>query len=213
MASLVLALVALSAAAQAEPPERHRDLIHSDLPLWGNGSGATWPRAFSEGDSFGCTSRMPFGDWRYEELDAGEDPTWYRVTNYGAFHCFMMVRDAEERIALSGREANPAFLIELGTAIGNDGPVELWLLQRGARPGSDYLLLARRPAPGRIESFDILQRECPGGRTRDGPGLGILLTRYCAINSRRELAALARRMARRPPLARLTFAGPVPEAD
>ncbi|HST35396.1 MAG TPA: hypothetical protein VLK25_02040 [Allosphingosinicella sp.] len=133
------------------------------------------------------------------------------MTNYGVFHCFMMVKDADERSALNGGAPDPSFLIELGTVSVNRRTVELWVLQRGAIPGSDYLLLARQPAPGLIIAFDVLERDCPRGRSRDGATLDVLMTRYCAINSRRELIRLARQMARRPPLGRLTFVAEVAE--
>lgn len=45
---------------------------------------------------------------------------------------------------------------------------------------------------------------CPRANVRDGGSLDILLTRYCAVNSRSELSRLARRMAQRPPLGSLT---------
>lgn len=205
MSPALALLLLLFQSPQAEPREQQQDLIHSDLPLWHTGSGDMWPRAFHNGDSFGCTSRIRFGDWRYDERETEGEPSWYRIHNYGVFHCFMLVKDADERSDLDGGEPDPSFWIALGTVSIDQVPVELWALQRGARPGSDYLLLSRRPASGAIESFDVLERECPRNRVRHGSGLSILLTRYCAINSREELVRLARRMSRRPPLGRLTF--------
>lgn len=214
MAGLLPPLLALALAQTAAAPEVHRDLIHADLPLWGSEGETVWPRAFDHADgSFGCASRLRFGDWRQVEGEGDRDAIWHRITNYGAIHCMMMVRDAHAQAELGGRDADPAFLIEIGTAEAGEGPVELWILQRGARPGSDYLLLARRPAPGLIESFDVLQRECPADRRREGQELSILLTGYCAINTQDELIALARRMLLRPPLARLIFVAPEPEED
>jgi hypothetical protein len=66
------------------------------------------------------------------------------------------------------------------------------------------LLLSRRPAEGLIEKFNVLQTACPRANVRDAGSLDILLTRYCAVSSRRELIRLARRMAQRPPLGTLT---------
>ena len=203
--SLIPALLAAFAAAQAEPEECHQDLIHSDLPLWTHDNGILWPRAFGDGDSFGCQTRIRNGDWRYDETGIEDEPTWYRFANYGVFHCFMWVRNARERQGLAGGEPDGSFFIELGTAPGRDGPIELWALQRGPRPGSDYLLLSRTAGTGAIAAFDVLQRECPRDRVREGPPLSILITTYCAINSREELTQLARRMARLPALGRLTF--------
>ena len=66
------------------------------------------------------------------------------------------------------------------------------------------MLLTRGPAEGLIEKFNVLQAECPRENVRDAGSLDILLTRYCAVNSRNELIRLARRMAQRPPLGILT---------
>lgn len=210
LAALALFL-SLSQTTAAEPRERYSDLIHSDLPLWHSGSDNMWPRASRDSDgSFGCESRVRFGDWRYDESGEDTEPHWYRITNYGVFHCFATVTDSSERSALDDSNPDPSFLIELGTVSVNRDTIELWALQRGARPGSDYLLLARRPAVGRVEAFDVLERECPQDRSREGPDLSILITRYCAINSKEELIELARQMASRPPLGRLTFVALVP---
>jgi hypothetical protein len=202
----------LQGAADSEPPERHADLIHSDLPLWTSGSEEMWPRAFVDGDSFGCETRVSYGDWRFDETGE-DDPTWYRFSNYGVFHCWMWVQRADGRDELRGRQPDASFFIDLGTAQGPAGSVELWALQMGSRPGSDYLLLSRQPEGGSISRFAVLQRDCPADNRRGGPSLSILLTRYCAINSRRELTQLARRMARRPPLGDLVFVGQPPGDD
>ena len=117
----------------------------------------------------------------------------------------MLVSDAHEREELRGRQPDPSFLVRIGSSPAAGGTVELWTLQRRALPRSGYILLARPPAPGLIGSFEVLQRKCPSGHMRRGPAMDILITRYCAINSRRELGALARRMAALPTLGRLSF--------
>ncbi|HWK37078.1 MAG TPA: hypothetical protein VNR91_12535, partial [Sphingomonas sp.] len=58
---------------------------------------------------------------------------------------------------------------------------------------------------GLLKRFDVLQCDCPRANVRKGPSLDILQTRYCAINSKAALRALARRMVERPPLATLTW--------
>lgn len=64
------------------------------------------------------------------------------------------------------------------------------MAQIGARPGSIYLLLSRGPAEGLIEKFNVLQVACPRDDVRDAGSLDILLTRYCAVDSRNELIRL-----------------------
>lgn len=211
MLPVLLGAFALSLSMATTDPgeaELHGDLIHSDVPLWGSASVNMWPQNFADSQSFGCQTRLAYGDWKLSDRSGQDAQTWYRLTNYGVIHCFMMVRDAPERPLLRARKADPSFLVELGRTQGRGGEVELWAFQRGARPGSDYLLLARRAVPGVIKGFDVLQRDCPANHHRRGPELSILSTGYCAINSPQELVRLAQRMAELPPLGTLTFLGP-----
>ena len=66
------------------------------------------------------------------------------------------------------------------------------------------MLLSRDPAEGLSEKFNVLQAACPRENVREAGSMDILLTRYCAVNSRNELIGLARRMAQRLPLGTLT---------
>ena len=61
------------------------------------------------------------------------------------------------------------------------------------------------PIEAVIDRFEVLQRTCSRSQVRGGASLDILLTRYCAINTKGELIALARRMAKLPALGTLTF--------
>ena len=198
-AGLVGLLCAGPATAQ-EAEERHEELIHADLPLYGN-EDEKWPKAFTDDDGgFGCASSIQFGDWSYRDAEGEDDPRWYRFSNYGVFHCFAVVREAPERAELGAASFRYAFFVPIGEARIEGRKIELWVLQTGGRPGSDYLLLAREPVKGMVARFDVLQRKCPLRAIRDGGGIDILSTRYCAINSRSELVALAKAMARLKPL-------------
>lgn len=77
---------------------------------------------------------------------------------------------------------------------------ELWALQKGVVPGSEYTLLAREPGEARIERFTVLQQRCPSGAQMEAKGLDAWVTRYCAINSRAELLSLSRKMLALPAL-------------
>src|SRR5262249_26065662 len=157
---------------------------------------------FAEGNDFGCASRVRFGDWalRRTGTENDEDAEWYRVENYGVMHCWAVVGYANRREDLSTAGSRPSFFVFLGTARLANRDLELWALQLGARPGSDYLLLARSPAEAGIDAFDVLQTECPRAKLRRGRSVDILLVSYCAIDPRSDLLVLARRMVRRPPL-------------
>jgi hypothetical protein len=181
------------------------DLVHADLPIFGHGGDNEWPRSFHDEQSFGCVSRVEFGDWAFREIAAeSEEVTyWYRFTNYGGFHCWANTFRAHERHRLEEGDFHPTFFVLLETARVGVREVELWAIQIGSRPGSEYLLLSREPGEGLVDSFRVLQTECPRPNVRDAGSLDVLLTRYCAINSRGDLVRLARRMAQRPPLGTL----------
>lgn len=205
-AILVVSLLLAPRAKAQSPDEVANDLLHSDVPLFGRGGDDEWPQHFHDADSFGCASRVAFGDWSLRAADAADedDAEWYRFSNYGVFHCWAMTFRAYERGKLDGAESRPSFFVLLGTTRVAGKDVELWTVQIGARPGSDYLLLARAPGAETIDTFTVLQAACPRGNVRDSGSLDILLTRYCVVRSRAELVRLARRMAQRPPRGTLT---------
>ncbi|MDH4743457.1 hypothetical protein OMP43_05455 [Sphingomonas sp. CBMAI 2297] len=176
--------------------------IHSALPLYTFEWEQTWPRSFSSGDDFGCTSRVAFGDWRFApgpENSFGKQH-WKRFTNYGVFHCAAVIRTADEQGELADARWDYGFFVQLGTARKGSVTWELWALQKGVTPGSDYTLLAREPGGATIERFTVLQQRCPSGTRLEAKGLDVWDTRYCAINSRAELLSLARKMLALPSL-------------
>lgn len=205
-AILVTALLFAPSANSQSVDEIADDLLHSDLPIFGRGGGNEWPQHFYDDESFGCASRVAFGDWIFRKRGAEDedDVLWYRFSNYGVFHCWANTVRADTRERLDGADFKPSFFVFLGSVRANGSEIELWTVQIGGRPGSEYLLLSRDPADGLIEKFNVLQTACPRASVRDAGSLDILLTRYCAINSRSKLIRLARRMAQLPPRGSLT---------
>ena len=204
MATLVLTGAAQTAGARdVDAPPLASDLLHSDLPLFGSDVRDKWPQSFSDDDgNFGCVSRVAFGTWSLKRADAdADDITWYDIANYGVFHCWANVASATERERLAAATVKPSFFVPLET--GRDH--ELWALQMGARPGSDYLLLQRKTSTAAITHFEVLQTDCPDSLRRRGGQVDILRTDYCAVPSREALLSLARRMSRLPPLGLLTL--------
>lgn len=203
------ATLALPPSGFAAQAERAEELLHSDQPLWSPGAPQVWPQHFTDGEDFGCAHRIKLGVWRFDEAAADpDDATWFSFTNYGVFHCWMNVAEGSEPGELGS--SRPGFLIDLGAVVQGR---ELWALQLGARPGSDYLLLARAREPGMVRQFEVLQRDCSRGRVRGGQSLDILVTRYCSLASRGDLIALAKQMARRPSLGTLRFVEAEPDAE
>ena len=199
VACLLLITLSVSCASQSdqEPnglPDIHSELIHSDLPLFDANRENVWPQPFFSEDSVGCASRIRFGDWALLNQD-GDLEDWYRFSNYGVLHCWALVGHAYEREELNDAASEPSLFIRLGTSIGR----ELWAIQIGARPGSDYILLSRAINDEGIAEFEVMQTKCPNANVRDAGSLDILLTRYCAINNRSDLMRLARRMVKLPP--------------
>lgn len=195
-----LCVLALFLGVSRPAAAQEAEIVHADEPLWAPGSAEVWPQHLEAPDAFGCQHRVKLGRWRFARADSGDEPeAWYDFGNYGVMHCWMNIAEGHEPGVFG--DVRPGFLIEIGRA----GEVELWALQIGARPGSDYLLLSRRPGPGPIDRFEVLQRTCSRSQVRGGASLDILLTRYCAINTKGEMIALARRMAKLPVLGVLSF--------
>lgn len=207
------ALALLPASAQAEDKaELVAERIHSKLPLYSFDWPELWPQNFYSEDSFGCRTRVAWGDWRFVPADGetGEE-SWERYTNYGVFHCAAILRAADTQAELAEAEWEYGFFVLLGKARLGAKPWEIWALQKGTVPGSDYVLLAREPKAEAIRGFRVLQRRCPRGRILE-TSLDIWTTRYCAIDSRAELLALGRRMLLLPPLGTISWAAEIPEA-
>lgn len=205
-------------AAQGDEGEAEfvDELIHSDLPLYTFDWKDLWPRNFYNDDSFGCLSRVSSGDWEFRSDPVNEDGEayWYRFEIWGGMHCAATLRSAYEREELGESLFNRGFFVRMGESTLNGGSWELWALQQGTIPGSDYILLARQAGDeGVIESFRVLQRRCPEGHMREMGGFDSWLTDYCAINSQAELLGLAQSMLQRRPLGILRRVGDSPDGD
>jgi hypothetical protein len=207
--TLVLSIAVLSCASPASQgreaeDEARSDILFSDLPLYRGESENMWPQHFYDDSSFGCVSRVAFGDWVFRE-QGDDDPVWFRFRNYGAFHCWALVGRGYERQQLESAASKPAYFVLMGNLeVGGDRR-ELWAIQIGARPGSEYILLSRSPRDGLIASFDVLQIRCPRANVRDAGSVDILLTRYCAVNTRGDLLRLAQQMAHLPAVGSLAL--------
>lgn len=196
-----------------EPPdaeylEFEAERVHSDLPIYTFSFEELWPRSYvPEGSIGGCTSRVSFGDWEFtpNPFDQSANKWWLRMNNYGVFHCAANLYVADERDALEEGEFSRGLFVRLGVEDGDEPTRELWVLQEGFVPGSDYLLLARDLNENLVTTFTVLQRKCPIGAIRSVMGMDVWTTRYCAINSDDDMYRLASEMLKLPPLGELTL--------
>ena len=175
------------------------DPIHADLPLYTFEWEDLWPRDYADSDTLaGCVSRIRFGDWllRPNSADAfAAEPEWYRLGNYGVFHCIAIIRTAEDRAELATGPFDRGFFVKLGEVEREGALIELWAIQKGTLPGSEYMLLARVPDDEIIAAFDVLQQRCPSKYWRElTEPFDIFRTGYCAINSRADLLAMSQSM-------------------
>ncbi len=214
-------LAAVGANAQDEDEyEWESTLIHSDVPLYTYDWGEIWPQPMNDPDVLaGCESRVGFGDWVLTPNPEDEfgDTSWYRFSNYGAFHCAINIKSAYERDELDEGDFSRGFFVLIGQSRKNNRTTEPWVLQDGFVPGSKYLLLARSAEiEGVIEEFTVLQSRCPQSWLRETKNLDIWLTRYCLINTQDEMLHFAKRMLREPALGTLKLVpneeGPESEA-
>ncbi len=215
-------LAALPVSVRGETEWRD-DRVHAPVPLYTFDWEDIWPRSIVDpepGTLFGCESRVAFGDWRFVPAWARneDDGEWLRWGNYGVIHCAGNVWRADTRDALGTGEYSRGFFVRLGEGRAQGKLFELWALQEGFVPGSSYTLLARAAADGDglVNRFDVLQRRCPSGKERKASGFDSWLTRYCAVETRADLLALARKMLREPFLGELVLVkekGPEAEAS
>ena len=196
-------MLCVFSTAQASDDELYNHLIHSDVPLWSSGNDNVWPQHFTYEDGFGCAHPSNFGDWRFTDSDG--EHAWYRFQNHGVFHCWVNVYMADERGALEFAGHKPSFFVELANVDRKKVTYDLWAIQMGARPGSEYLFLARESEKELGDAYLVLQRKCPRHNIRSGPNLSILKTDYCSINSKEELLRLAKKMLKKPPLGILEY--------
>ncbi|QZD90248.1 hypothetical protein K3148_02250 [Qipengyuania aurantiaca] len=192
-----------------EPYEWENSLIHSDLPLYDFEWDEFWPRGYSSPDVIaGCESRVAFGDWQFtpnpaDEFAAGTN--WYRFSHYGVFHCATNIRVAHELDELAGVDFSRGFFAKIGNAQKDGNRWELWVLQQGMIPGSEYTLMARPSGDdGLVTTFKVLQSRCPKSKLLEARNMDAWGTAYCKINSRRELLAFSRRMLAEPALGTLS---------
>ncbi|MEM7780077.1 MAG: hypothetical protein AAF697_06785 [Pseudomonadota bacterium] len=209
----VFALLSTSAIAEAGADEDEArwgadefadDLIHSRLPLYGFDWDEFWPQPVSDEDSFGCAS-INIGDWRFEPNSADERARPYsmRFELRGIFTCGIRVFEEDEQ-GLRDEGGRLGFFARIGEGEISGELVQIWVLQLGARPGSEYLLLAQLPGETGGEEYSVLQRRCPFDRLLRVRNLDSYRTDYCAIDSHEELLALASDMLEFPPLGTLT---------
>jgi hypothetical protein len=201
-------LLASPALAQDEEYVFEAELIHAPVPLYTFEWEQLWPRGMvPDADTItGCASRVAFGDWRFTPNPEDEyaDPWWLRVSNYGVFHCAANLLEADEREELEEGGFSLGLFAMTGEGKADGRAWELWVLQEGFVPGSDYVLLAREAeGDDLVRRFTVLQRRCPRRSVREASGMDVWTTRYCAVESRAGLLALARRMLRERPLGTL----------
>ena len=91
------------------------------------------------------------------------------------------------------------FFARIGEGRRDGRTFEIWVLQQGMIPGSEYTLLARNGGKDDlIRSFRVLQSRCPKSNLLKARNLDVWQTRYCKINDRHQLLRFARRMLREP---------------
>lgn len=209
-AALCVCLIASGCTTSASPADiGYGAILRADIPLWRDiGDGAMWPRNFHSDTSFGCRHRIPLGLWRQTgepdpETGGRSDPEWRRIDNYGLIHCAAVFSEGKEPFT-----GDLGYVIDLGRDDATG--LHLLALQIGVRTGSTYELLAARTSADAGEERPptrllVLNADCSVGEIRGGDIIDIFFTEYCAVHSKRALKTIARRAARRPPVAMLEY--------
>lgn len=185
--------------------------VHSDLPLWTSFEDL-WPRSFNDDDSFGCAGSVRLGNWKltyFPESDDTDaytpDPDWLKIHNYGVFHCAYGFRWAYEHENLEAATATLGHFVELGYIKTPRGRLDLWAIQIGFTPGSDYIFLTRNSKAKPDDAYEVLNIECPKRYLRSAGSIDVFGAEYCAINSKSAMRRLAKRMAKQAPIGKLEY--------
>jgi hypothetical protein len=181
------------------------ELIRSDLPLWAGFEDGIEPFPYSAESRIGFATHFSLGDWRWTYSDCqGESCTkWIRVDLASVFHGGFSWQESDDGEHFSSQSREIALIIPLGaTQIGS----ELYVIQIGARGGSEYLLASiENPDAPILRSMLILDPECTeetdNVEIREGDSVASILTRYCVVTSRETLRQLAEEALARPPQA------------
>jgi hypothetical protein len=202
--ALVLCLAALwlplAAAAEDEL------LIHSDLPFTPKEGQSISPFQCGGSDGIASCSVFAMGNWRLHRLPCDIDcDEWINLHNAGIFHPVYGFHRSWKKDD-TGADTDLAFIIRLTR---EKEPVELYAIEIGLRPGSRYLLVARRPGTkGLVKNLDVLDARCEGDGTnwrRPPEPIDVFLTDYCAVATIDALERMARAALDRPRYATLDW--------
>ncbi len=198
--ALVLALALMTGPTAASAQD-----LHADMPLWtyDDSGDELFPTRFSDDESFGCSNIIDPGFYR---LDAQDDPDavmFWRITNYGVFHCALTFGIAYEQEEANKTFEGPAWIVKLGDDTVDEAEVELLALQIGIVDGSRYILL-RRPK-NEMHGLEVLAHRCLRGLERRVAQIDIWRQDSCIVRSKADLRRVAREANRRPPHGRLAW--------
>lgn len=199
------ARLALVLALSAGPTVASAQTLRADTPLWtyDDSGDELFPTRFSDNESFGCSNIIDPGFYRLEVQDDPDAAMFWRITNYGAFHCALTFGVAYEQEAAHEAFEGPAWIIRLGNDTVGEAAVELLALQIGIADGSRYILL-RRPK-NEMQGLEVLAHRCLRGLERRVAQIDIWRQDSCIVRSKTDLRRVAREANRRPPHGRLAW--------
>lgn len=204
MNRLALPLIGLALGLMALPVSAQE--LRSDSPLWTYDSEpneALFPRFFTDEESFGCIHIIRTGLYRWASVDGGELEYW-RVDNYGVFHCALIVGVSPELNEAKDAFDDHAWIVRLDRVVEADGSeTELLAFQIGIRTGSRYVLLRRRKSD--MTHLEELAPECPETAERRTARIDIWGQDVCVVASQEQLRSIAQTANRRPAAARLDW--------
>ena len=196
--ALILALMAGPTAASAQD-------LHADTPLWtyDDSGDELFPSHFSDEESFGCSNIIDPGFYRFEVRDDPDEAMFWRITNYGAFHCALSFGITYEQEEAHEAFEGPAWIVKLGDDTVGEAAVELLALQIGIADGSRYILLRR--LKNEMQGLEVLTHRCLRGLERRIAQIDIWRQDSCIVGSKADLRRVAREANRRPPGGRLVW--------
>ena len=184
-ATSVFLLLAAGATAKAQT-------LRSITPLWNDVSGreVLYPHSYVDAESFGCIlPDLKLGLYHYIDAEFPDEPSFWRLENYGAVHCALTFGTAHDEEDILTSFEDFAWIANTGESRTIEA-ARLMAIQIGVSGGSRYILLRSIPDSDH-QKFDVLEARCPSDAETLEANIDIWRQWVCVVESQDQLTRIA----------------------
>lgn len=166
--------------------------LRSSTPLWNDVSGreALYPQSYVDAESFGCIlPDLKLGVYRHVDTELPDEPSFWRIENYGAVHCALTFGTAHDEEDIVTSFEDFAWIANIGESRTIDA-ARLMAIQIGVSGGSRYILLRSIPDSD-PQRFDVLESRCPSDVETLDASIDIWRQWVCVVESKDQLTRIA----------------------